>query len=287
MQTVYLDILFLTNWIIDYLLLLVTAGFAGRPFRRRRLALAAALGALLAIPAFFWPLEGGTALLAKGLLCAGLCALAFETLDPRQLLRLGLILLAVTLAFGGAALALAAMTAGRELIHIQGGAAYIDLPLGTLLLSTGAAYCLLSLVFSCAGARRKGSFVQISVSLGGREARLKALRDTGNLLRDPVTTKRVIVAEKKRLWPLFSPEERRALEGLDAGNAAQVFQKLGQEGGRRFLLAPYQAVGQPGALLLTLRPDRVTLDGQPSQDYLIGLSPSLLGLPEGACAIIG
>ena len=117
MQTVYLDILFLTNWIIDYLLLLVTAGFAGRPFRRRRLALA------VAIPAFFWPLEGGTALLAKGLLCAGLCALAFETLDPRQLLRLGLILLAVTLAFGGAALALAAMTAGRELIHIQGGAA--------------------------------------------------------------------------------------------------------------------------------------------------------------------
>lgn len=287
MQTVYLDILFLTNWIIDYLLLLVTAGFAGKPFRRRRLALAAALGALLAVPAFFWPLEGGAALLAKGLLCAGLCALAFETLNPRQLLRLGLIFLAATMAFGGAALALAAMTAGRRLIHVQGGAAYIDLPLGILLLSAGAAYCLLSLVFSGAGARSKGGFVQISVSLGGREAQLKALRDTGNLLRDPVTTKRVIVAEKKRLWPLFSPEERRALEGLNAGNAAQIFQQLEKEGGRRFLLAPYRTVGQPGALMLTLRPDQVTLDGQPSRDYLIGLSPGLLGLPEGACAVVG
>lgn len=287
MRTVYLDILFLSNWIIDYLLLLVTGGFAGKPFRRRRLALAAAAGALLAVPAFFWPLHGLPALAAKGLLCAGLCALAFETLDPRQLLRLGLILLACTLAFGGAALALASVTAGRGLIQLRGGVPYLDLPLGTLLLSTGAAYGLLSLVFGGGGGAGQGGFAQVAVTFNGGEARLKALRDTGNLLRDPVTNRKVIVVEKKRLWPLFSPEQRRALEGLTDSNAAQVFQQLEREGGGRFLLAPYQAVGRPGALLLTLRPDRVTVDGQASPQYLIGLSPTLLGLPEGAGAIIG
>lgn len=287
MQTVYLDILFLSNWIIDYLLLLVTGGFSGKPFRRRYLALAAALGALLAVPAFFWPLEGLPALAAKGLLCVGLCALAFETLDWRQLLRLSLILLACTLAFGGAALALAAMTASQGLIQLRGGVPYLNVSLGTLLLSTGAAYCLLSLVFGGEGRTGKKGFAQVAVSFNGGEAHLKALRDTGNLLRDPVTNRKVIVAEKKRLWPLFSPEQRRVLEGLTASNAAQIFQQLEQEGGGRFLLAPYQAVGRPGALLLTLRPDRVMVDGQDSRQYLIGLSPTLLGLPEGAGAIIG
>ena len=52
MTVVYLDRVVLLNLAVDYLLLLATARLAGLPLRRRRLALAAALGALYAAAVF-------------------------------------------------------------------------------------------------------------------------------------------------------------------------------------------------------------------------------------------
>ena len=45
MTVVYLDVLFLLNLVVDYLLLLATAKITGEPISRARLALGAALGA--------------------------------------------------------------------------------------------------------------------------------------------------------------------------------------------------------------------------------------------------
>ena len=47
---------------------------------------------------------------------------------------------------------------------------------------------------------------------GEQWAEVHALRDTGNLLRDPMSQKRVMVVEKSCLVPLLSREERQALE---------------------------------------------------------------------------
>ena len=48
MTVVYIDSLFLLNFIVDYLLLLATAKLAGEVICRPRLALGAAVGALYA-----------------------------------------------------------------------------------------------------------------------------------------------------------------------------------------------------------------------------------------------
>ena len=53
MTVVYIDSLFLLNFIVDYLLLLATAKLAGEVICRPRLALGAAVGALYASAVFF------------------------------------------------------------------------------------------------------------------------------------------------------------------------------------------------------------------------------------------
>ena len=74
---------------------------------------------------------------------------------------------------------------------------------------------------------------------------------------------------------------------MEQGNTAQVFERLGRCGAHKFLLVPYRAVGQPGALLLALRPDGLLVDGRPSQEYLVGVSPEEIALPDGMRAILG
>ena len=67
MTVVYLDELFLLNFVVDYLLLLSSARLAGEPLHRGRMALGAALGGIYAALLF---LEG------LGFLAHPLCRLA-------------------------------------------------------------------------------------------------------------------------------------------------------------------------------------------------------------------
>lgn len=287
LRTVYIDILFLTNLIVDYLLLLVTAEFASRPCRRWKLLCAAALGGLFAVLVFFQPLEGWLALPFRLLVCCALCGVAYDRPPPRELFRLALVFLMVTLAFGGVVFALAYLGDGQGLLQVRGGVPYIDLPLGTLLLASCAAYGLLGVVFGAGGARRKEAPAQVEVCCGEQVIRVKALRDTGNLLRDPVTMRRVLVLDKQQLWPLLAAEEQGCLRRLEPENATEIFQELGRCGAHKFLLVPYRAVGQPGSLLLALKPDAVTIDGKESREYLIGVSPAPLAMEDGVCGILG
>jgi stage II sporulation protein GA (sporulation sigma-E factor processing peptidase) len=43
--TVYVDVLFLVNWIMDYVLLMAVCGVMGLPRKKRKIALAAVFGA--------------------------------------------------------------------------------------------------------------------------------------------------------------------------------------------------------------------------------------------------
>lgn len=287
LRTVYIDILFATNLIVDYLLLLVTAKFASRPCRRWKLLCAAALGGLFAVLVFFQPLEGWLALPFRLLVCCALCGIAYDRPPPRELFRLALVLLAVTMAFGGVVFALAYLGDGRGLLQVRGGVPYIDLPLGTLLLASCAAYGLLGLVFGAGSARKKEAPATVEVCCGAQVIRVKALRDTGNLLRDPVTTRRVLVVDKQQLWPLLTAAEQGCLRRLGPENATVVFEELGACGTHKFMLVPYRAVGQPGSLLLALKPDGITVDGKETRDYLIGISPAPIAMEDGVCAILG
>ena len=230
MHTVYIDILFATNLFIDYLLLLVTAKFAGKPCSRRRLLAAAALGGSLAVCSFFFPPSQAMALPFRGLCCLALCGLAFRWPMFRELCRLSLIFLAVTLAFGGAVFATAYLGRGPGIVSLRGGALYWDVPLGLLLGASAAAYLLLGLVFGGNSARGRQKPAKVQVRCGGRSVVFDALWDTGNQLRDPVTTRKVMVVEKERLYPLFTPEEQGCIQDLEQGNTAQVFERLGRCG---------------------------------------------------------
>ena len=189
-HTVYIDILFATNLFIDYLLLLVTAKFAGKPCSRRRLLAAAALGGSLAVCSFFFPPSQAMALPFRGLCCLALCGLAFRWPMFRELCRLSLIFLAVTLAFGGAVFATAYLRRGPGIVSLRGGALCCHVPLGLLLGASAAAYLLLGLVFGGNSARGRQKPAKVQVRCGGRSVVFDALWDTGNQLRDPVTTRK-------------------------------------------------------------------------------------------------
>ncbi len=251
-MVIYIDSLFLLDFVIDYLLLLLTGKVTGSPLRRRRIALAAALGAgysvlcaVVRLPVLPHPVLKLAVAVLLVLLAYGHC---------RRLLRCVLIFLALSAAFGGALYALELML-GRPL----------TLSVPTLLLFSAAAYGVLSLGGRKLARHSLAELRQITVRLGSRSTTLTALLDNGNTLTDPMTGRGVPVVEGDCLAPLLPPE-------ADYRHPAQCFQSLPDPAA--FRLLPYRSVGIDNGLLLAVRADALEVDGKPFPNRLIALSPT-------------
>ncbi len=264
-ETIYLDSLFALNAVIDYFLLLCTARLSGAVLHRWRLGLAAVLGGFWAV-ACVLPGFGFLRLAPVKLVPAAFMALiAFG--GERRLWRCLVIFLSVSAAFGGAVWA-ASMLAGGGAYD---GRVYLPVSMRVLVLSFALCYAAVAVVFRRIGAGAKKEILQMTVTLQGRTAALKTLRDTGNGLYDPVSNRAVAVAELTALKPLlggFKPSH------CDAATLCEELCKLsGLEG--RVSLVPYSALGTRHGLLAAIRPDRVEVSGK-EEDILIGISPSRL-----------
>ena len=259
MDVLYLDLWFGLNLLCDYLLCLLTARAAGLSLKRPRYALAALLGAVYACAAYlpsFQPLSRPGWKLLTGV---GMAWTAFG--DETHPLRCILLFFAVSAAFGGTLLAL---TGGKPL----------SFSLRELLLSFLLCYGIGRLLFRCHVLIQDRQTQAIRVEHGGHSARFYALLDTGNRLRDPVSGSKVLIASPRALREIL-----RANTGLFERLGPVQLQTLSEqipEFAGRMRLLPYTALGGEG-LLPVFRPDRLFIDGQERNDYLIAVSPQAAG----------
>lgn len=241
-MVVYLDILLILNFFVDFFLLLGTNRLAGYGPSYRRAALAAALGAAYSgcclIPGFSF--LGNT--LWRTVCLGGMGGIAFGF--QRSAIRRCILFYLLSMALGGVALG---MEKGNALTLISAAGAV-------------AVLCLL-------GFRGKlgKQFVSVELTYGEKQLTLTALRDTGNSLRDPITGQSVLI---------IGPEAAGKLTGLtkeqlkDPPSAISVLPGL--------CLVPYRAVGKQGGLLLAMRLHKVKI-GSHIGKCTVAFAPEGLG----------
>lgn len=274
-ETIYLDSLFALNAIIDYFLLLCSARVAGAVLHRWRLGLAAVLGGFWAVASVLPGFEFLSFAPMKLVPAVFMALIAFG--GERKLWRCLVIFLAVSAAFGGAVWA-ASMLAGTGM---YGGRVYLPVSTRVLVLSFALCYAGVSLVFRRIGKRAEREILPLAVTLRGKNVTLRALRDTGNGLYDPVSGRAVAVAELGAISPLLGGFE---CTGNDAAALCETLCKLsGLEG--RVTLVPYSALGTGHGLLAAIRPDSVAISGKEA-DILIGISPAALSQDGDIDAIL-
>ena len=281
---VYLDELFLLNFVVDYLLLLAAGRLCGEVLRRGWLALGAAVGAAYAA-AVFLP---GMAFLSHPLCKAAAAALILLTGygHSRHLLRVGLVFTAVSAAFGGGIFAIQ-LLGGRGLT-LRNGILCSTMDLRLILLSAAGCYLLITLVLQRTArhtaARRE--LVPAVLTLEGRRVALTALVDTGNTLTDPATGRPVMVAEGEKVGALFPDGKAPAAEELR--RPVEALERLSRQGWQgRCRLLPYQAVGVECGMLLALRLDGARVGTEDYGRLLLALSPTRLTDGGGYSALIG
>ena len=244
MKTVYADVLFCVNFLIDFALLAVTARILKRRVSGLRLTLCAALGAAYAVAVFFPALHALTAVAVKLLFSAALTLAAFGIKSAAGYFKALGVFYAVSFGFGGAVLGAYTLLQPKG-VMIGNDALYVDVDPLFLFLLIGGTYCAVRL-FSRLLPKRSERHVRILLRVGGRTAALNALYDSGNGLTEPISGAPVLVAEFNAVARLIPLQARKAFRGVPCREAAEW-----RHGYR--MIAARSAFG--GALLPAFRPD--------------------------------
>lgn len=140
--------------------------------------------------------------------------------------------------------------------------------------------CAVILLLCAVGARGlpgMARYVPVELRYGDRRVCLTALRDTGNMLRDPITGQSILVV---------GPDAAKQLTGLSAEQLRRPAEVLTQTHIPGLRLIPYHSVGQAGGLLLALRLTEVKI-GSWKGSSLVAFAPDGLGSEDAYQALTG
>ncbi|MBQ6058989.1 MAG: sigma-E processing peptidase SpoIIGA [Clostridia bacterium] len=211
MRIVNLDLLFLFNCAVDFLLLDGTRRLLREPTGMARLAVGALAGAAYAVVCALCPesvLCGTGGRIGAGLL---MVAVSFRAGGRARLLRCALVFFGLSAALGGAVLGLYYLVGDGIRFSLQNGMAWVDIGPKTFLLYFAVSYPICLLGYRVFGHGTIGrELLAVRLTVMGRELELKALLDSGCSLCEPVTGKPAVVLERRML--LSAPVTRQTLQ---------------------------------------------------------------------------
>lgn len=207
MPVIYVDILIVLNWFIDWLLLLLTARLLHLPTRRGRVVLGAAVGGvaacqlLLTIPA---PLS----LLLHGIGAALIIRIAFAWRGFKSYLRQLVTFFCVSALLSGLVTALWHIS-GSEAVVTRNGVIYCDISPLTVAVLSAVSYGIIRL-YERLTRKRAPEALEYTVTVGDgqRAVECRALYDTGLHLREPFSGAPVIVVNREALQPCIQTAAR-------------------------------------------------------------------------------
>ena len=198
-QEVYADLLFLINFSMDYLCLYICAKVLHRPRSLPRMLIAAAVGGIYSIVALFLPFSPILDLLTDAVVCIGISAIAFSQKGRRfsSTLLCAFLFVGISMMTGGC------MTAIFNLLN------RLDLPIANLD-TDGVSTYLFAIIAAAAGfislrssaiMSKKSSIKEclLTVTLNQKSVTVTAIADTGNLVKDPLSGKRIVLIDRREL----------------------------------------------------------------------------------------
>lgn len=201
---VYIEDVFLDNFIIDFILLLITAKLLKLQYSKLKIFLASSLGMLFALANIFLTINPVPLFLYKLLSGFLMILVAFNTRSVKKIFLTYIVFLFVTFIVGGACLAIC-LTFGN--ISFNNGVISYQtaLPLGIIILIISViCYFLFQSVNSIKKITTKSDFIFLAtIFQDGKKIKTKAFLDTGNTIVDPNTNKPIIFISYNNFKKLF------------------------------------------------------------------------------------
>lgn len=259
-MTIYIDVVLIENLLMNYIILFATGVILKIKIKHIRLILASLIGAIYTIIAYISALRIYSNIFLKFILSLIIIYIAFNPKSVKKLFKFTLIFYLTSFVFGGAAFALIYIVKPQEILKNNGLVLNTN-SLKTIFISAIIAFAIIIIGFKVVKNKisAKDMYCNIKIILNQKEIETKAMIDTGNFLKEPITNTPVIVVEHTLLYDCMPKEILNHLETILGGDFSEIPDKVREEYILRLKVIPFSSLGKQNGMLLGIKADKVII----------------------------
>lgn len=244
-MTIYLDVILLENICMNYIIVFATGLIAKTKISHIRIIISSLLGGIYAILSFAPILQVYTNILFKIIISIIMIYIAFNPKNVRTLLKQLLLFYLVSFAFGGCAFCLLYFIKPQDIL-VRNGYLTGTYPIKIALLGGIVGFALVNIAFKLVKGRisKKDMFCDIDIFFKEKSVKIKAMIDTGNLLKDPISSMPVIVVEKSKLENIIPIGIINNLNTILGGGEENTLTEEEREYMPKFRVIPFSSLGK-------------------------------------------
>ena len=291
-MTIYIDIVLIENLIMNYIILFTTAVVLKIKVNHIRLILASLLGAGYSIIAYMGIIKVYSSIILKIILSVLIIYIAFNPQNIKKMCKDLLLFYLVSFVFGGAAFALIYIIKPQNIL-MKNGLFLGTYPLKTVMLGAVVAFCIIIGAFAIIKNKisKKDMFCEIEILINQKKIKTKAMIDTGNMLKEPITNVPVIVVEHILLYSCMPKEILNNLKEIMGGDFKNIPCDIKEKYISKLKLIPFSSLGKQNGMLIGIRPEyvKVITDEQEkiNKNVIIGIYEKSLTKKGEYQALIG
>jgi len=290
--TIYIDIIFLENLIMNSVILYATAIILKIRTKTLKIVISSAIGSIYAIITYITDIEIYTSLILKAILAVIMIYVAFSPQNIQKMWKQVAIFYLTSFVFGGATLYLIYYIKPQEVL-IKNGIFVGEYILKVIFLGAIVAFLIIKISLKIIKTKinPKDIYCKIKIKLNQKIIETKAMIDTGNLAKEPITNTSVVIVESSLLGDVLPDKILSNLENILCGDLSQISQEMQEKYISKLRCIPFSSLGKQNGMLLGIRADEIQIELQDeiktSNNIIIGIYDKSLTKRGEYRALIG
>ena len=241
-----------------------------------RIILAGAIGSVYAIITYITELPIYTSIISKIVLSIIMVYVGFNSQSLKKLLKQVFIFYLTSFVFGGVALYLIYVIKPQNAL-IRNGMFVGDYVLKVIFLGAIVAFIIIKIAIKIIKTKinSKDMYCNIRIKISGQIVSTKAMIDTGNLAKEPITNTPVIIVESSLLYDILPKEILNNLDMILGGDLSKIPEKIQSQYMSKLRCIPFSSLGKQNGMLLGIKADEIEVereeDKKITKNVIIGI----------------
>lgn len=263
-MTLYLDIIFFENLCMNYIILYATGIIRKTIMKQKRLILSSIIGSFYAIVIYLKILNLSSHIVMKFILSISMVWLAFDSKNLKVLAKDILIFYVISFVFGGCSFALIYLLDPSK-VEMRNGVLVGSYPIKVTLIAGIIAFFAIQLAFKITKNKLsvEDMICDVKIYYENKDMKIKALIDSGNMLKDPVSGCPVIVVEYEKIISVLSEKMIECINKIQGGDVIEDYNE-----GVKIRLIPFSSLGKENGMLVGVKMKKVIITFRGKEDII-------------------
>lgn len=273
-MTIYLDIIFFENLFMNYIILFATETILKSQFKIIRTFLSSLIGSVYAVLTYVTAMEIYSSILLKIILSMSMVYIAFNSKNLKSFFKQLIIFYLTSFTFGGVAFAFVYFVNPQNIL-LEKGVLITTYPIKIILVAGIIGFLIITTAFKNIKGklRKKDMFCNIKIIINSKSVYVKAIIDTGNFLKEPITQTPVVVVQKDVLKGVIPSYILENIEDIINGKSVNLYEYIS-----KIRIIPFTSLGKENGVLLGIKADKILVE---AEDKYIDINNVIIGIYDG------